>query len=159
MLVITNPSNNTYYDYANGSDTAPTPVSSGTDPNTAVYAQGISPPADVNLAGGLSPYGVMGLGGNVWEWEESSGDLANSDGAAKRGFRGGYWYDSFPTYMNSSTRNSFFSTNQKRHDIGFRVVNLYANGIGEVPEPTTLSIFGLGILGIGWRSRHRKKVA
>jgi hypothetical protein len=26
----------------------------------------------VDKAGGLSPYGVMGLGGNVWEWEEVS---------------------------------------------------------------------------------------
>jgi len=72
-----NPTNSTYYDYANGSDTAPGAVASGTTAGTAVY-DGQSGPADVNLAGGLSPYGVMGLGGNVFEWEESSGDLANS---------------------------------------------------------------------------------
>jgi formylglycine-generating enzyme required for sulfatase activity len=77
-----NPSDSTYYDYANGSDTRPTAVISGTASNTAVYTQSgeASPtgPADVNNAGGLSPYGVMGLGGNVYEWEESSGDLLNS---------------------------------------------------------------------------------
>ncbi|MFN5271930.1 MAG: SUMF1/EgtB/PvdO family nonheme iron enzyme, partial [Planctomycetota bacterium] len=79
-----NPTNSTYYDYANGSDTAPGAVASGTTAGTAVY-DGQSGPADVNLAGGLSPYGVMGLGGNVFEWEESSGDLANSSGSSSRG--------------------------------------------------------------------------
>jgi formylglycine-generating enzyme required for sulfatase activity len=79
-----NPTNSTYYDYANGSDTAPTAVASGTTAGTAVYGGQLGP-ADVNLAGGLSPYGVMGLGGNVYEWEESSGDLANSSGSSSRG--------------------------------------------------------------------------
>ncbi|MEI6538751.1 MAG: hypothetical protein WCO86_04380 [Planctomycetota bacterium] len=51
-------------------NTAPTAVASGTDANTAVY-DGQSGPADVNLTGGLSPYGIMGLGGNVFEWERN----------------------------------------------------------------------------------------
>ncbi|MFM9065658.1 MAG: SUMF1/EgtB/PvdO family nonheme iron enzyme, partial [Pirellula sp.] len=76
-----NPNDSTYYDFPNGSNTAPNAVASGTTANTAVY-QGQSGPADVNQAGGLSPYGVMGLGGNVFEWEESSGDLANSSGSS-----------------------------------------------------------------------------
>jgi sulfatase modifying factor 1 len=63
-----NPTNSTYYDYANGSDTAPTAVASGNLNDTAVYNQSFGQgPADVNLAGSLSPYGVMGLGGNVFE--------------------------------------------------------------------------------------------
>ena len=33
----------------------------------------ISGPADITNAGGLSPYGTMGQGGNVWEWMESAG--------------------------------------------------------------------------------------
>ncbi|MFN5947330.1 MAG: SUMF1/EgtB/PvdO family nonheme iron enzyme [Pirellulaceae bacterium] len=52
----------TYYDFANGSNTAPTAVASGTADNTAVYDQSFTQgPADVDQAGGLSPYGVMGL--------------------------------------------------------------------------------------------------
>jgi formylglycine-generating enzyme required for sulfatase activity len=87
-----NPTNSTYYDYANGSNTAPSAVASGNLNDTAVYNQSFGQgPADVNLAGGLSPYGVMGLGGNVYEWEESSGDLANSSGSSSRGIRGGVW--------------------------------------------------------------------
>ena len=78
------------HDYANGSNTRPTAVASGTTANTAVY-NGQSGPADVDQAGGLSPYGVMGLGGNVFEWEESSFDLANSSGSSSRGIRGGGW--------------------------------------------------------------------
>jgi hypothetical protein len=35
-------------------------------------------PADVDQPGGLTPYGGVGLGGIVCEWEESSFDLANS---------------------------------------------------------------------------------
>jgi len=53
-----------YYDYPTGSDTAPTPVAGGTDPGTAVYLQDLSQgPADIDNAGGLSPYGTMGQGG------------------------------------------------------------------------------------------------
>lgn len=35
-------------------------------------------PADITLAGGLSPYGTMGQGGNVYEWMETEDDLANN---------------------------------------------------------------------------------
>ena len=85
-----NPNDSTYYDFPNGRNNAPTAVASGTTANTAVY-NGQSGPADVHQAGGLSPYGVMGLGGNVFEWEESSFDLANSSGSSSRGIRGGGW--------------------------------------------------------------------
>ena len=89
-----NPSDSLYYDYANGSDTAPIAVLSGTTANTAVFTgNGVTPtgPADVDQAGGLSPYGVMGLGGNVVEWEENSFDLANSINSYAREGRGGNW--------------------------------------------------------------------
>jgi len=78
-----------YWDYATGRNSAPTAVASGTGARTAVYSQPNSQgPADVDQAGGLSPYGVMGLGGNVREREESSFDLANSSGSdTSTGFR------------------------------------------------------------------------
>ena len=60
-----------YYEYPTGSDTAPTPVASGTAAGTAVYQQPDSQgPADITLSGGLSPYGTMAQGGNVSEWQE-----------------------------------------------------------------------------------------
>jgi formylglycine-generating enzyme len=79
-----NPNTSSYFDYANGSNSAPTAVASGTADGTAVY-DGQLGPADVTSAGGLSPYGIMGLGGNVFEWEETSFLLNNSSGSSVRG--------------------------------------------------------------------------
>ena len=89
------PTTTTYFDYATGSNTAPAAVVSGNGTgsngnNEAVY-NGQLGPADITSAGGLSPYGIMGLGGNVFEWEETSFDLNNSSSSSARGFRGGYW--------------------------------------------------------------------
>ena len=73
------PTSGVYYNYPTGSDTAPTAVANGTAAGTAVYnrrrlqtALRIS-----RIAGGLSPYGTMGQGGNVFEWEETDFDLVN----------------------------------------------------------------------------------
>ncbi len=99
-----NPANSTYYNYAYGFDSAPTQVCSGTTANTSVYTFSTNPytcvdtsqspyggAADVNLAGGLSPYGVMGLGGNLREIQETAADLTNNDPAENRFDRGGSW--------------------------------------------------------------------
>jgi hypothetical protein len=145
------PSNSTYYDYTTGSDFAPTPVASGTGADTAVY-NGNPGPADVDQAGGLSPYGVMGLGGNASEWEESSFDLANSSGSSVRGFRGGFW-NSFSDDLLSSARYTV-SPRVSLDGVSFRVVTLSTGG-GEVPEPTSMAIFGLGALGFAYRNRRK----
>jgi formylglycine-generating enzyme required for sulfatase activity len=142
-----NPTNSTYYDFPNGSNTAPTAVASGTADNTAVYGQTLAQgPADVNLAGGLSPYGVMGLGGNVWEWEESSADLANSSGSSTRGIRGGHWFN-VSSLLSSSARPLDFTPNDPNAwAVGFRVASL-SSSAAAVPEPSMMvigTLFGLG---------------
>jgi formylglycine-generating enzyme len=141
-----NPTNSTYYDYANGSDTAPGAVASGTADNTAVYNQSLGQgPADVNLAGGLSPYGVMGLGGNVFEWDESSGDQANSSGSSSRGSRGGGW--SYNSGLLSSSSRGLDSPSLEVDSLGFRVASLSSSGPPAVPEPSMMvigTLFGLG---------------
>jgi formylglycine-generating enzyme required for sulfatase activity len=144
-----NPTNSTYYDYANGSNTAPSAVASGNLNDTAVYNQSFGQgPADVNLAGGLSPYGVMGLGGNVYEWEESSGDLANSSGSSSRGIRGGSWdvgLGSGP--LSSSARSGQALAGDGLNFIGFRVASLSSSAPPAVPEPSMMvigTLFGLG---------------
>jgi hypothetical protein len=150
-----NPNDSTYYDYANGSNTAPTAVASGTTAGTAVYGQSMGQgPADVDQAGGLSPYGVMGLGGNVREWGESSDNLANSSGSLQRGIRGGVWLSAFGE-LKSSYREASDPTSGIFVD-GFRVASLSSSPAAAVPEPGTLllgTLLGLG----GYLGKRRMK--
>ena len=67
------PTSGVYDLYPTGSNTAPTAVASGTAAGTAVFPADYCP-ADITLAGGLSPYGTMGQGGNVYEWNETAFD-------------------------------------------------------------------------------------
>jgi formylglycine-generating enzyme required for sulfatase activity len=145
---------NKYWDYATGSDSAPTITGGGTAVGSAVYgrtaAQG---PADVKNAGGLSPYGVMGLGGNVFEWEETSFLLYNGSGSNSRGFRGGSWIQGFSD-LSSSSRRSLAPTSED-NEIGFRVASYNSDAV--VPEPSMMvigTLFGLGGL---VAKRRRKK--
>ena len=141
-----NPDDSTYYDFANGRNTPPTAVASGTADNTAVYGQSYGQgPADVTNAGSLSPYGVMGLGGNVYEWEESSWDLADSNVSSSRGIRGGSW-DDISFALGSSTRYGFFPTDEEVWH-GFRVASLSSSAPPAVPEPSMMvigTLFGIG---------------
>jgi len=155
-----NPSNSTYYDFANGSDTAPLAVTGGTSDNTAVYIDlegesNVLPtfPADVTDAGGLSPYGVMGLNGNIREWEESSFDLLNSSGSSDRARRGGH-FGSISADLKSSSRLTV-GPNVTGNITGFRVAGLPSSAA--VPEPTSMAIFGLGAMGMAYRARRRVK--
>lgn len=154
-----NPINSTYYDFANGSDTVPIAVPSGTTAGTAVYNQPFGQgPANVNLAGGLSPYGVMGLEGNAFEWEESTFHVSsgsyNVDATSARGIRGGDWYNGVVNYFSSTSRDAS-SPNFGSISIGFRVVTLSPSAAA-VPEPGTLAIGALIGLG-GYIRKTRKK--
>ena len=155
------PSNSTYYDYPNGRNTAPAAVASGTGigangNNEAVYGQAFAQgPADVTQAGGLSPYGVMGLGGNAQEWTEGSFDLTNSSGSSPRGFRGGNWYDGSDK-LSSVARNTGRVPTYQNSDVGFRVASLSTSAPPAVPEPSMMvigTLFGLG----GLMAKRRMK--
>jgi sulfatase modifying factor 1 len=142
------PIDSTYYVFPNGSNMAPTPVASGTGANEAVYGHSYyHGPADVDKAGGLSPYGVMGLGGNVDEWEESSFDLANSYFGSLRGYRGGNWYGTSPVLLSSHRNNGYLPTLDRLFEVGFRVASLSSSAPPAVPEPSMMvigTLFGLG---------------
>ncbi len=133
------PNSGTYNNFATGSNTAPSAVASGTAAGSAVY-NGQAGPADVTLAGGLSPYGTMGQDGNAWEWEETQFDLTNdsiSPGGG-RGFRGGSWgvNSSFlgaPNRFNANANNAGSGN-------GFRVAS--------VPEPSSLLLGTLAAVGL-----------
>ena len=133
-------------------NTAPTAVASGTDANTAVY-DGQSGPADVNLTGGLSPYGIKGLGGNVFEWEETSLDLNNSSGSSDRGIRGGLWGidSSLLSASSRSVNNPAFGGS----NIGFRVAS--PSSSASDPEPSTFGVLTLvGLALVAYRKRMKK---
>jgi sulfatase modifying factor 1 len=147
----------TYYNYATGSDTIPTAVTSGTGSGTAVYGfvneQAVQGPAVVDQAGGLSPYGVMGLEGNVREWQEgtSFGTGNNSNASGVRYYRGGA-FDQTLASMGSGDVSSMSPTIE-HYAQGFRVVTM----VDPVPEPSMMvigTLFGLGGL---VAKRRRKK--
>ena len=122
-----------YWSFPTGSDTEPRTVASGTDRNTAVYSQPRQQgPADVTRAGGVSPYGVMGMGGNAWEWNREPG-------SAVRHGRGGGW-DSAAGVLDASDRPFFGPPTSEASGVGIRVVS--------IPEPSSLPLGLLGILGL-----------
>ena len=137
-----------FFDFPNGSDTAPLPVASGTDPNTAVYEQ--TGPADSTLAGGASPFGTVAQAGNVWEWEETEVDLANDDPLANRGFRGFAWFSvsNEPSGLSSSFRHDIQLPSASVGDLGFRIASI------SIPEPATVWLAAVGCSALLLRMRR-----
>ena len=133
-------SSGTWYDYPNGSDIAPEVVTHGT--SGAVYA-GNSGPADINDAGGLSPFGTMAQGGNVIEWTESAADSINNDANELREYRGGGWNDQWLS-LHAIAKLSI----EPEYDFnfGFRVAM--------IPEPSAITLLAIG-LG-GWAMIRRR---
>lgn len=139
------PNSGVYFNYSTGSDTAPTAVASGTASDSAVYSQTfVQGPADITLAGGLSSYGTMGQGGNVWELEETEFDLVNDSSSSARGIRGGSWASSSSVLL--SADRDVFNPTVEFNDIGFRVAS--------IPEPSTLLLGALTTVGILMRRRR-----
>ena len=140
-----NPTGSDYFLYPTGSDTAPTAVASGTNAGSAVYDGAASVPAIVASAGGLSPYGTMGQGGNVFEWNESAFDGSNSSASEDRAVRGGYCFST--EYNLSSSYQNFDAPTFESIITGFRVAS--------VPEPSTYAL--LLMTGAGWLLWRRRK--
>ena len=141
-----------YWNFPTGSDTAPVKVANGTAPNTAVYEQSLSlGPADITQAGGLSPYGVMGLGGNVLEWEETQLFFERGPSVDElRSVRGGVWnfVSGDVAFLSADLSRGSSSPTREDRNIGFRVAS--------VPEPSTGMLGFLGMLVVGFMQRTRR---
>ena len=136
-----NPSTSTYSYAPDGTNFMPKAVASGTDPNTAVWnnnSRGPGGPAEITLAGGLSPFGTMAQGGNAQEWTEST-YRNESDTANNRSVWGGAWNSSSLTSLDELS--SMPST--ELYNMGFRIVAL------SIPEPTAFTFLVLGgVMGV-----------
>lgn len=144
-----------YWLYPTASNSAPTVATadsvgdiSNPGSNVANYLSGAdwnSLNGNVTTVGSAGPlsdsfYGTADQGGNVWEWNEAliSGSF--------RGLRGGSWILN-ALNLQSSTRSSLNPTLEDS-SIGFRVAT--------VPEPSTLLLGVLGMIGLLWWNKRRK---
>jgi len=139
----------TWNNYPTGSDNAPTAVASGTAASTAVYNQSFpTGPADITSAGGLSPWGTMGQGGNVQEWIETAVDGINNTASENREQRGGSW-GLTSAWLGASARNTTGSPTAEFLNTGFRVAS--------VPEPSSLSFLLIGVAGVASRRLLKRR--
>ena len=139
------PVNEVYYDYATGSDEAPSSVAGGTLPGTAVFCipNSCAPTrrVDVQSAGGLSPFGTMGQLGNASEWEEGFGYFWAGVRACQPDLACLNGEDGISSWNSRHPHGGIFSLP------GFRVVAL------NVPEPSTVTLVLLGLLAISGARR------
>jgi formylglycine-generating enzyme required for sulfatase activity len=138
----------TWYNYATGSDSVPSAVANGT--SGAVYSQNFTQgPADITNAGGLSQWGTMAQGGNVWEWMESASDGNNNSASDSRMVRGSSWVDD-RGFLDASAGDIGASPGESSLE-GFRVAS--------VPEPSSGLLVLLGLSAVLRRRRKRSGLA
>jgi len=136
----------TWNNYPTGSDSVPTAVASGTAANTAVYGQSFNKgPANITSAGGLSAYGTMGQGGNVWEWNETAYDGTNDTAGESRELRGGSW----------SLLSDVLGASNRFNDDPSVVLGSVGFRVASVPEPSAISLLAVALGALAMMRRRR----
>ncbi len=145
-----NPAGSNYFNFPTGSDTFPTPVTSGTNADTAVFnlPSMIAAPAMVDSAGGLSPYGTMGQGGNVFEWNETARDGTNDSPNQFRRFVGGAFNEVGAGMVAGTFGVNGDPSSFTNSALGFRVAS--------VPEPSTYALLAMSAAGALWWARRKR---
>jgi formylglycine-generating enzyme required for sulfatase activity len=146
-----NGGNGGYWTYPTKSNLAPSNslVLASTSNNDANYDNGgYTDPANYltpvgTFAASPGPYGTYDMGGDVWQWNETS--ISGSC----RGLRGGSWINNSSS-LASSLRNDYYPADEN-FSIGFRVASSVA-----VPEPGSLALLLAGAVAFGaWRKRRK----
>jgi formylglycine-generating enzyme required for sulfatase activity len=130
---------NTYYDYPTGSNSIPDGIDFLSDPIfDAVFDDGADNPTPniIYDVGTFSPYGTLGQGGNVFEWEETAADRLNNGTGEGRGLRGGSWTGELSLLF--ATNRNGLSPAAQNELIGIRVVSV-------IPEPNMLFLLTIGL--------------
>ena len=148
-------SSGNWHQFATG-DTKPLAVDDGTTGGTAVYS--VYPnislrtgPSDVDQAGGLSFWGTMGQGGNVFEVTETIydgyGAGVDSTGEPYREMRGGSWLLDSYDLGRDAARYATTTITEYSNEIGFRVLM--------IPEPSAFSLLAVGLGALAILRRRR----
>jgi formylglycine-generating enzyme len=121
-----------YWDYANGSDSAP---SAGDSADTEWNYSGTLNRLRAVGSYGLEQNGTRNMMGNVWEWQEDTGGVR----------RGGDCYVG-ADYLRSSFRATNYAPTVEHGTVGFRVV--------AIPEPASGMLF-VAVSGLLWFVRRK----
>lgn len=91
----------------------------------------------------LSPYGAYDMGGDVNQWNETG--FVN-ELSSYRKERGGYWHQGSSELVSTFAADGPPTSNGNY--LGFRVA--------ELPEPSTVTLFALGTIGVWFAGRRRR---